>query len=135
MKMIIQSNRKVWTSLAAITVAASAVVAHVIYVSHPHPWFSATFSTGEEIQIVWQPGSGLWERLLGHGRLVCEVADEKTIDLVYGEYGAYERTNFQKQGAVAYGDNDNLIPAFTITETVKGAQWCVDHRGIFLGSN
>ena len=122
-----------------IIALVSVVLGHVLYVNHSRPWFSATFSTGKQIRIVWFPGLKLWQRILGHGKLVCEVADAKPFDLVYGEYNAYGRKKFtvRKFDYPDYDDNDDehLIPCITITESVQKSEWVVDHKGRFLGSN
>lgn len=109
---------------------------HVAYVSRPRVQFSAMFSSGETLEIAWKPNQSPIGRLAGRGILVCTVADAKPIALVYGESSAYGTTRFVKQDAVAWDEKEeNRIPAFTITETVRGAQWVIDHKGRFLGSN
>jgi len=132
-------SRKTFVRLAVITAVASAVLGHVLYVNHARPWFSATFSTGEQIRIVWYPRLQLWQRMLGHGKLVCAVADAQPFDLVYGEYNAYGRKKFtvRESAYPDYDDNDDehLIPFIAITESVQQSEWVVDNKGRFLGSN
>ena len=112
------------------------LIVHTSYISRPHTWFSAAFPGGEELVIVWQPSPKILERLCGRGKLLCTVTGAKPLDLVYGQYRAYQSRDFVKQDAVAWDENDeNRIPAYTITETVQGVQWGVDHEGRFLGSN
>ena len=101
----------------------SAILGHVLYVNHSRPWFTTTFSTDEPIRIVWYPSLKLWQRMLGHGKLVCEVADMQPFDLVYGEYNAYGRAKFSARKFYYPDSDDNddqhLIPCITIFESVQ----------------